>query len=299
MKKLICMILALIMVMSLCACGEKASDNGQNNNSVNETGTSQNESTDTSIEAVKDILVGTWLPDGYGENQDSAELLKFNEDGTVEMLGATYTWEIKSAGTKDSARISLYDGETCFYNVKYSVRDGVCNHLSLEHVRSSGDKYKLEKAGYHREADYQVIDITLENYTDYFEIMESAFVTEDSFGDAAKIAIYRGIGFKEEHGKVNHTISQGAFEYTYLFDSVYEVTADKTTGEYTYGEKVKDGLPNTDVSDCKNQANLGDRYGVIIDYAQIDSFPSDQIFISEEVTVTRAIGKIFVYTPIE
>ncbi len=299
MKKLLCMILALIMVMSLCACGEGTSDNGQNNSSVNagaDLGT--NEDVDPNIEAVKAVLVGTWLPDGYGENQETAELLKFNEDGTVEMLGTTYTWEIKFAG-KDSARIGLYDGETYFCNAEYSVRDGVRNYLSLEHVRGSGDKYMLEHSGYHREADYQIIEITLDNYKDYFEMKEFAFVSEDSFGDATKIRIYHGLVFKEEYGKVNYTISQGAFEYSYHSQSQYEVTADKTTAEYTYGEKVKDGNPNTDISDCQKQGNLEDGYGIICAYSHIDSFPSDKISLNDEITVTRAIGKLFIYTHAE
>ena len=45
MKKLICMILALIMVMGLCACGEGATDNGRNNSTVSADSTTGNNST--------------------------------------------------------------------------------------------------------------------------------------------------------------------------------------------------------------------------------------------------------------
>lgn len=42
MKKQICMILALVMVMGLCACGESTAHSGRNNNFPNQTGISSN-----------------------------------------------------------------------------------------------------------------------------------------------------------------------------------------------------------------------------------------------------------------
>lgn len=304
MKQITALLLAILLCISMTACGggdesapeTKPAGSAPTNNAGTDSGADEN--VDPNVEAVKAALVGTWLPDGYGENQETAELLKFNEDGTVEMLGATYTWEVKSAGAQDSARIALYDGETCFYNAKYSVKDGVCNHLSLESVKGSGDKYKLEKIGYHREADYKVIEITLENYKDYFEVKEFVSETKDAFGDRTKIAIHTGIVLKEEFGKVAATLSHTALEYTFDRND-YEVTADKTTGEYNYGEKVRHQWLDTEIKDCKNLAVLDDRYGDVILYTHIDSFPSDTIQRSDNFTVTRAMGKIYTYTPAE
>lgn len=309
MKKLLCMILALIMVMSLCACGNEPSDNGQDNSSVNGTGTNQNPSADTDSgteenvdpnkEAVKAVLIGTWLPANYDEDKENAEILKFHEDGTVEMLGTTYTWKLHHALTEDSGRIDLYDGDICFYHVKYSVKENGCNYLSFDSVRGVDSKYKLATTGYFREADYQIVEITMENFEEYFEIVEHAKVTKDAFGDATKIEIYPGIAFKEGHGEVNLTISQCAIEYSYHMSSKYNVTPDKTTGEYKYEEKVHDGNLHTKISDCQMQGNLGGRYGVVACYACINNFPSDTISVDDEITVTRVIGTLFIYTPAE
>ena len=317
MKKLICMMLALIMVMSLCACG--TNDNGQTE-SVNTTDTNQNVSTDNAdadsdanedadedanVEAIKAALTGTWVPITNNKYEDGSNIITFNEDGTIDMLGTTYTWEVTHAPSKEEGYLALYDGETKFYTAEYKIKDKVLNYLCFERVKGADDKYRLSDeysmyaAGYYKEADYQVIEITADNYSDYFEMKEFTFVTKDSFGDATKIWIYHGLVFKEEYGKVNLSISQGAFEYACHMHSQYEVTADKTTGEYTYGEKVKDGNPNTEIKDCQKQGNLEDGYGIICAYASISSFPSDKISLNDEIEVTRATGKIFVYTPAE
>ena len=94
------MILALIMVMSLCACGEGTPDNG----SVNETGSNQNVPTDNAdadadanVEAIKAALTGTWVPSTSNKYEDGSNIITFNADGTIDMLGETYTWEVTSA----------------------------------------------------------------------------------------------------------------------------------------------------------------------------------------------------------
>lgn len=292
MKKLLCMILSLMMVLSLCACGTGTSDKGPGGPSGN-----KNNLSDT--EAVAAALVGTWLPDHYAQEKETAEVLKFNEDGTVEMLGATYTWKVRSASAKDSASIAFYDGETCFNTAKYYLKEGVRNDLVFEYVQGSREQYKLEHLGYHKESDYQVIEITMDNYEDYFETVECVSVTEDSFGDATKITIRRGLAFNEEHGKVNHTISQGAFEFACHTQSRYEVTADKATAEYTFGEKVYDGNPHTNIEDCQKLGVLDDHYGILFTYGIISEFPTDTVYIDDEIEVTRVIGTLYVYTPAE
>ncbi len=312
MKKLFCMILALIMVMSLCACGKKPSNHGHNDSSVNGNGTNQNAHTgnadpdsDTNVEAIKAALIGTWVPFNSNKYEDGSNVITFNADGTIDMLGETYTWEVTSAKSAEAGYLALYDGETKFYTAEYEIKDKVLNYLCFERVKGADDKYRLSDeysiyaTGYYKESDFTIIEINSDNFADYFEMKEFISVTKDSFGDATKITIHQGLVFKEEYGKVNLSISQGAFEYSYHLQSKYEVTADKTTGEYTYGEKVKDGNPGTRIRDCQKQGNLEDGYGIICTYAIIDSFPSDTIYIDDEIEITRAIGKIFVYTPAE
>lgn len=81
MKKLFCMILAIIMLMSLCACGEKPSDHGPNDSSVNETGTNQkpqDEIQETTVPAVpteeeKEVLE-TYVRTVDSLNREAAKL---------------------------------------------------------------------------------------------------------------------------------------------------------------------------------------------------------------------------------
>lgn len=308
MKKLLCMILALIMVMSLCACGEGTPDNG----SVNETGSNQNVPTDNAdadadanVEAIKAALTGTWVPSTSNKYEDGSNIITFNADGTIDMLGETYTWEVTSAKSAEEGSLALYDGETKFYTAELEVKDKVLNYLRFKFVKGADDKYRLSDeysiyaTGYYKESDFKIIEINSDNFADYFEMKEYARVSKDSFGDATRIVIDHGIVFKEEYGKVNLSISQAAFEYSYHSQSQYEVTADKTTGEYKYDKKVKDGNPSTTIKECQKQGNLEDRYGIICDDAFINSFPTDTIWLDDEITVTRAIGTLYIYTPAE
>lgn len=306
MRKLFCMILALIMVMSLCACGKESSDHGQNDSFVNGNGTNQNAHTgNANVKAIQAALIGTWVPINSNKYEDGSNVITFNADGTIDMLGETYTWEVTSARSAEEGSIALYDGETKFYTAEYEIKDKVLNYLCFERVKGADDKYRLSDeysmyaTGYYKESDFTVIEINSDNFADYFEMKEFASVTKDSFGDAIKITIYQGLVFKEEYGKVHLSLSQGAFECSYHSDSKYEVTADKTTGEYTYGAKVKDGNPWTNIKDCQKQGNLEDGYGIICTYAIMDSFPSDTISIDDEIEITRATGTIYVYTPAE
>ena len=91
MKKLLCMILVLITVMSLCACGKGPSDPGQDDSSVSGAGTNQTGAennvaasdangaadTDANVEAVKAALTGTWLP--INKNKYEQSLLTYHK----------------------------------------------------------------------------------------------------------------------------------------------------------------------------------------------------------------------------
>lgn len=319
MKKLLCMILALIMVMSLCACGEGTTDNGQNNSSVNGNGTNQNVPTgnagansgtnddadaDANVEAIKAALTGTWVPYTVNKYEDGSNIITFNEDGTIDMLGETYTWEVTSAESAEEGYLALYDGETKFYTAEFEIEDKVLNRLSFERVKGADDKYRLRDENsvyapvYYKESDFKIIEINSDNFADYFELGTFTKVAKDSFGDAEAIAIHYGYVLKEEYGTVKQNISFSAFEYTCALNQ-YTATADKTTAEYEKGGLEKEWPASTKMEEGATQPNLDENYGVYIKFTRIDNFPTDTIDYPDNFEVLRATGTIYTYTPAE
>lgn len=316
MKKLICMMLALIMLMSLCACG--TNDNGQTE-SVNTTGTDQNVSTDNAdadsganddadadanVEAIKAALTGTWVPITNNKYEDGSNIITFNEDGTIDMLGTTYTWEVTHAPSKEEGYLALYDGETKFYTAEYKIKDKVLNYLCFERVKGADDKYRLSDKyssyapAYYKESDFDIIEINSDNFADYFELRTFTTVGKDSFGDAEAIAIHYGYVLKEEYGTVKQSISFSAFEYTCALNQ-YTATADKTTAEYEKGALEKEWPASTKMEEGATQPNLDENYGVYIKFTRIDNFPTDTIDYPDDFEVLRATGTIYTYTPAE
>ena len=313
MKKLFALLLALAMLLTLVACGgKKAEDAGSMTTNSSLNGANDNVDADTNveadadanIEAIKAALTGTWVPINENKYEDGSNIITFNADGTIDMLGTTYTWEVTHAPSEEEGYLALYDGETKFYTAEYEIKDKVLNYLCFELVKGADDKYRLSDEystyapAYYKESDFKIIEINSDNFADYFELGTFTKVTKDSFGDAEKIEIYYGYVLKEEYGTVKQNISYSAFEYTCALNQ-YTATADKTTAAYEKGGLEKEWPASTEMDEGETQPNLDENYGVIVKYTRIDKFPTDTIDYPDNFEVLRATGTIYTYTPAE
>lgn len=305
MKKLFALLLVLAMLLAFVACGgEKAEDAGNMVTNSNLNGANSNVDADANVEAIKAALTGTWVPITKNKYEDGSNIITFNEDGTIDMLGTTYTWEVTHAPSEEEGYLALYDGETKFYTAEFKVKDSVLNYICFERVKGADDKYRLcdeystYAPAYYKESDFKIIEINSDNFADYFELRTFTRVTKDSFGDAEKIEIYYGYVLKEEYGTVCQNVSLSAFEYTRASNQ-YTVTADKTTATYEKGGLEKERSASTQMGEGATQANLDENYGVIIEYTRIDEFPTDTIVYPDNFEVLRATGTIYTYTPAE
>lgn len=116
MKKRLVVLLALIICLSLCACGGEqknaaqtdTADNGPNENVITETQEQQSEET-KKAEEEKLSLLGEWVWAG-----DATETIFFNEDGTCSRSGGdTVKYEFRT----DIGVVTLYDDTTLNYDV--------------------------------------------------------------------------------------------------------------------------------------------------------------------------------------
>ena len=83
MKKIVCLLLALVMCLFLCACGGKS-------NSSNQSGATNIFAGDSVVDEIKEQLIGEW----YYENKPTSSgiprylIAEFNEEGyfTIQIL---------------------------------------------------------------------------------------------------------------------------------------------------------------------------------------------------------------------
>ena len=136
MKKAISLLLALVMCLSLCACGG-GNDTPENkgNEESNNTTASQNETTDATEQGI-DIL-GEWVWVG-----DNTNFMIFNEDNTcLYSNGDSVKYSVDTA----LAIITLYDDTTKNYDI---VEENGVVKISGNKVYVRAENYETAHAEY-------------------------------------------------------------------------------------------------------------------------------------------------------
>ena len=163
MKKLFCMILAIIMLMSLCACGEKPSDHGPNDSSVNETGTNQkpqDEIQETTVPAVpteeeKEVLE-TYVRTVDSLNREAAKLkeepyssLDVIQEKRTELLALDLDTVSKWAGTEWAQWAYDESGEPDYFSfpAEFDCEAVLSRFTKVENVKLSRNKTAIDSLG--------------------------------------------------------------------------------------------------------------------------------------------------------
>ena len=138
------------------------------------------------------IVVGQWVLSESCEGVPGE--ITFREDKRCIIDGAEFAWEY-SFTNGNSFGIDVLDGD----RVKYEL--SVPHYNSLEQVMLL---YTEDDRGvYINPAHYDIIEITPENWLDYFEIISYSVWTEDAFGDVEKMGgYYYFISLKEEYARL-------------------------------------------------------------------------------------------------
>ena len=206
MKQLLS-ILLLVLVLTLCACGAEDS-------TITPATTEPTFSPDleeimpiapvteyTQTEEYRtELLLGQWIP-GYPSEGFPQELF-FREDKTCTIDGIAYTWEF----TYDNGHnfgLEVYEADTPVY--KISMFGG-----EKEYVVEIFDESDT-RCAYINPAHYDIIEITPDNWLDYFEIEQGYDWSENAFGEVN--ALYTSnywVCLKEEYiDRLSDTVTQG------------------------------------------------------------------------------------------
>ena len=279
---------------------EEETEDGKWGGSKDDEDETEEEKIDPEIEAMKAAIPGEWIPTTYAVEDKGLTNMTFNEDGTVTVNDESYTWEIKDMYST-YGNISIKTGDTDVYTLSFSKYDDGSYRIGFnEYVDENSSNYIGE---FYRAADYTKLEITAENWDNYFEIIETSEISKNAFGEAEEIYVNFDMVLKEEYGKVNDSISKTVLEYSYK-DIRVKYSADLASGSYTMGGVVDDyadSEPYTSTTTLYNMHYEDDvqRYGMDYGSIYIDEFPEDEVWINKDFSIIRLVSTIYVYNTAE
>lgn len=270
MKRVMTLLLVAAMSLALCACGQTDSRiekyekyqliiehledgnydkvidivegwAGQHSaDSATISGTVSTEPTEPALTpeqlAWQTDAVGTWIPD-ESASEDGHTGFAVKSDGTCVVDGKDYTWEIGYA-TQNSAQINVLDGQSKVYMVQLSFNAERGYKRATMSTYTDGNSFTMTNGTYFRAEDYTVVEVTNDNWQDYFEVKEVNSLSENAFGEVDKFRSARYFRLKDTCGTVNSTLSSGGVEYQYV-STCQDVSVDVTNLTYTMVSEVK------------------------------------------------------------
>lgn len=140
---------------------------------------------------------------------------------------------------------------------------------------------------YRRSGSYQVVDLTMDNFFDYYELKDVTKVNYGAFGALEHIYVGKEFSLKGEYGLdpiIDSTVniesySKGAYRY-------YKIDSEKET--YTIGEKVGD-----DRSGTGSRTYQGSRVTSLCGDGYMLTPPKGDTFFYEELRPTKVQGTLY------
>lgn len=134
-------------------------------------------------------MVGNWVP--VEETEGVPGGITLREDKTCTVDGGEYTWEF-SYTNGDAFGIDVFEGET----VKYELSVPFYNTLERVIIVYTEN----DRCVYINPDHYDIIEITAENWLDYFEITSEIYWKEDAFGTVESLgSCYYYVSLREEY----------------------------------------------------------------------------------------------------
>lgn len=164
-------------------------------------------------------LVGTWAA-------SPTEEIVVAEDGTITYADTEYTPEYEQHRTYTLAYLADKGLDTEMY-VKFDFEEGTayCNFNDYEYIK---------------DRTWEVVTLTTDNWSTYFELAEIFEPSYDIFGDYEFSTLYYAYSMKDEYlGNLDKELSKMSIRFTYdeysadcTVDSVSETVSIEKPGEY-------------------------------------------------------------------
>lgn len=314
MKKLLSFLLIISILFALSACNK--SERGSNDNNTGNNA------------EINPIYVGEWKANSIQSNIGGVitygvSIITFNFDGTCMYENNSGTWKYNTEnnqisfvldrnGVGASLEITEKDGkESLLYKASIDTYNRYY-YRSEEFVPKTNDDQPIiddnPLTNTTEQSPSKEIKITLDNWQEYFEVIEYSYWKENAFGEIDDLAVWWGIYLKEEyHALIDIEKEQSvAFELSGK-NSYYGIQVDTSKQEYTYTESIwadsEESVKDTTTYNFLHQYNYNTK-----DFNFLRVWSSDigkaadihgdgkmieTIYRYYDISVLRAEGKIF------
>ena len=185
MKKVISLLLALVLCLSLCACGGE-NDTPETTEAPTEmTQMAPTEATVPTTLNVEETEAMEWLCGEWSNDENS---ITFNSDNSCVIDGETLRWEFYHISSPSSFSAVVYNGDNLCYRLSSWTEDMGYSVLMVYPVDENGnDGTQID---YLRNDEWTIVEITMENWSDYIEFAEVGSFPTNDFGEKTLFISY-------------------------------------------------------------------------------------------------------------
>ncbi len=315
MKKLFKLFLCSLMFITLTACGKEEPhvhqqllDYIDTNNYedaikyINDLAYEYQKENQQTIQqdSIETLILGEWV---YIENTHydfkDFKTMIFKDNYTVECDGKEYLWKVENQGTSvndlDYIDVKILDGASEYIRFTYERDD--CDVSLGQYNGDSG--YAWNNVRFFHISDYEKVDITLDNWSNFYEIYDEPKWAKNSFDEIDKLWIYRYIKLKDEYAsKMPSVYNNLAIEYSAPYSQI-EVSVDWDNKTYTLGNIIKtNDYVNTSSSKLSFRTLDNDEriFGVTFNSVQHSKDGSIDFinYYYKDIEFTRVEGTIYI-----
>lgn len=238
-----------------------------------------------------DKLVGDWIND--------STRITVNSDGTCIIGETTYTVRPRLRSSSNSTvYFYLYNGTTREYELdlaKDFESNGVYADITLRTTSGSSSNFV-------RASDFEVIELTVNNWLDYFEIVEVLEFRENAFGEADLLYCYRYYCLKDEYVDIiaQYLSTNIAVEYTPVNRGYISCVVDPINRTFTKGERLRNYSETTQTQKMaysySSHSEVDYRLRFYFSSGSIskDYFENGTIDYTDDVVMNRIQGTLYI-----
>ncbi len=191
------------------------------------------------------MLYGEWTLTSTYETEKQIEKVSFNEDGTCKIGEESLKWRMRDE-YETTVNIDISEGENVNYRASLNV-GGKEPVLDMNLVKEDGNGVGI--GNYRNLALYEEIEITKENWDQYFELVEEGKFSDNAFGEFESFTYYQYLSLKSEYvDRISSSLSKLAMELDFTYGNK-GCKLDKANKSYTLTDSY-------DVSDYDYESSI-------------------------------------------
>ena len=160
-------------------------------------------------------LYGEWTVSSNYGNEDAFETVSFDKDGTCKIGKDSFKWRMTDE--QDTyINVDVTEGEAKRYRVGLTLGN---KEISLSLSEYEGENGMTNSIGDYRNLDfYDAVEITAENWDEYFELVDEGKFGENEFGEVTSFQYYQYLSLKEEYiDKFSNSLSKLVMELDFTY----------------------------------------------------------------------------------